>query len=87
MNEYMKDRVGKFRVSRVYLEELADSYLEITKIFRDMVVLKATYLPDVQMFEYIAIHPNFLPKTEGEEAPMYKLIRQDGHPDAWHPYE
>ena len=62
-------RIGKFKVSRRFYDGI--SHGEGVNLFHNMVVLDVRYDLLSAYLEYVAIHPDFEPREDGEELREY----------------
>lgn len=63
-------RIGKFRVSRRFFEGI--SHDEGVNLFHNMIVLDVRHDITSAYVEYVAIHPDFEPRKDGDVLREYK---------------
>lgn len=74
--------IGRFKVSRQFLESIAN--FEGASLFTGMIVLRATESFMTDTVEYIAVHPDFREKENGEIIPEYVAhFSSDSHLPKW----
>lgn len=82
MRHPLYDRMGTFEIKKSDLDALPDW---LQQLLARVIVLRAQYSYRVDGNEYLALSPEFSPVPQGQAAPIYRPVIEDGRFLRWAP--